>query len=176
MGTADLPNSSALRLLNYLHLPTIAIIYCILYDYYGATSLGIRRRRIILRLILLFNFSYLAEVLYYAFLLLNKNELASDYAIVHVLSAMIVWMVLAVALSTTSSSLWQPYAGIFVIEFLFQAALSATNGILCGVVEGYVRAYKACLTVAFRSSSCDGPWLDTSIMCRRLYGWFSRNE
>lgn len=130
MGTADQSNSSALRLLNYLHPPTIAIFYCILYAFQGAASLGIRRRRMILRLMLLLNFSYLAEALYYAFLLLNKNESAPNYAIFHVLSAMLVWIVLAVALFTTSLPPWQPYAGTFVIEFFFQAALSATNGIL----------------------------------------------
>ena len=89
--------------------------------------MGIRRQRITIRLILLLNLSYLAQALYYAFLLLNKNELAPDYAIVHVLSAMLVLIVFAVALFTTSSPLWQPYAGTFVIEFLFQTAI---NGFL----------------------------------------------
>lgn len=82
-----------------------------------------------LRLMLFLNFSYLAEALYYAYLLLSGNEIVPKCAIVHVLSGMLLWMVRAFALFTTSSPLWQPYAGTFVIEFFFQTALSATNGI-----------------------------------------------
>jgi ABC-type transport system involved in Fe-S cluster assembly fused permease/ATPase subunit len=130
MRTADQPDSSALSLLNYLHPPIIAILYCSLYIFRGATPLGIRRRGVTLRLMLLLTFSYLAEALYYAYLQLSKNESAPKYAIVHVLSAISVWMVLTIALFTTSSPLWQPYAGTFFIESLCQAALCVTNGLV----------------------------------------------
>jgi ABC-type transport system involved in Fe-S cluster assembly fused permease/ATPase subunit len=116
-------------LLNYLHPLIIAIFYCSLYAFQRATPLNLRRRWITLRLMRLLNFSYLAETLYFAYLQLSKNEPARKYTIVHVLSAMLVLIVLAISFFLTLSPLWRPYAGIFVIEFLFQAALCATNGI-----------------------------------------------
>jgi hypothetical protein len=63
MTTTDQPDSLALSLLNNLHPPIIATFYFGLYVLRGATPLGIRRRHITLQLMLLLNFSYLAEAL-----------------------------------------------------------------------------------------------------------------
>jgi hypothetical protein len=90
MTTTDQPDSSALSLLNNLHPPIIAIFYCGLYVFRGETSLGIRRRRITLQLMLLLDFSYLAEALYYAYLPFSETEQAPRYVIFHVLGAILV--------------------------------------------------------------------------------------
>jgi hypothetical protein len=78
MKTASHLSSSALSLLNYLHPLIIGSFYlgallCSHYTFHGTAPLGIRRRYVTLRLLLLLNFSYLTEALYFAYLLLSDN-------------------------------------------------------------------------------------------------------
>jgi ABC-type transport system involved in Fe-S cluster assembly fused permease/ATPase subunit len=135
MKTASQLSSSALSLLDYLHPLIVGSFYlgallCSHYIFRETAPLGIRRRYVTLRLLLLLNFSYLTEALYFAYLLLSDNQTAPQYAIVHTFGAMLVWAVITIAFVATSSPLWQPYSGIFVVESLLQVALCVANGFL----------------------------------------------
>jgi hypothetical protein len=133
MKTASQLSSSAISLVNYLHPLIIGSFYlsallCSHYAFHGTAPLGPRRRYVALRLLLLLNFSYLMEALYFAYLLLSDNQTAPQYAIVQTLGAMLVRAVIMIVFIATSSPLWQPYAGIFVVESLLQVAFCVAKG------------------------------------------------
>jgi hypothetical protein len=98
--------------------------YCCIsyYTSQDATSLAIRRRPIILGLILLLGSSYLAEALYFAYQQLKENEPTTSHAMFNAISTLFVWTVIAISPSTNSTRLWQPYAGAFGVELVFQIA------------------------------------------------------
>jgi hypothetical protein len=135
MRTMNQHASLALSLIDYLHPPVIGIFYlgsllCSHYAFHGAAPLGIRRQYVTRRLLLLLNFSYLAEASYYAYLLLSDTKTVPGHVMVHVLGTMLVWMAITIALFATSSPLRALYAGTFGIECLIQAVFCVVNGLL----------------------------------------------
>jgi ABC-type transport system involved in Fe-S cluster assembly fused permease/ATPase subunit len=115
-------------ILNYLHIPITILYYCCsLYAIRNATPSRIKRRHMTLGLIVLLSSSYLVEALYLAYWQLKQNESTPTHTLIHVISALLVWIVLAITLSTSSTPLWHPYAGAFSIEITFQIAFCATT-------------------------------------------------
>ncbi|KAF2785933.1 hypothetical protein K505DRAFT_400526 [Melanomma pulvis-pyrius CBS 109.77] len=135
MTTDHQLDSSALRLLSYIHPLIVGLFYLValrysLYTFQRATSLGIMRRRITLLFMLILSFSYLAEAVYYAYLgLISGNQAAPRHAVIYVVGATMVWTPFTTALFMTSSSLW-PYFGTFMIDCLLHVAHCLTISLL----------------------------------------------
>jgi ABC-type transport system involved in Fe-S cluster assembly fused permease/ATPase subunit len=152
MQTASQLSFSILSLLNYLHPLIIGSFYLgaifgSRYSSHATVPFGVRRPYSTLRLLLILDFSYLTEALHFAYLLFGDNRMTPSYAIADMFGAMLVWIVVTTACITTSSPLWQPSAGIFVIEFLLQLAFCIGNGLFLPE-KHYQRLFYLSLSIA----------------------------
>ncbi|KAF1998574.1 hypothetical protein P154DRAFT_621694 [Amniculicola lignicola CBS 123094] len=128
-------DSAALAVLDYMHAPIVGCYYA------GAAVFGAivlqkpkllpsKRRRIGAALIAAIVVSYISEVVYNV----SRSFAEEDYdpvqhAVVQCLGSILVWTPLGISLAGSDSTVWHPWVGAFILEFIFNTSLCLLRGV-----------------------------------------------
>ena len=122
---------AALLLLDYFQAPTVGL-YFVAATLYSVLTLrkpsaketGVRKRRACLAIILLLITSHVAQALLFISTTVHDPELApAEHSIIHVMSNILLWTCLGLALFTSQNPVWNAHFGSWLLAGVSEVAL-----------------------------------------------------